>query len=298
MEIDETLHNVSVTGYERGVNIISIPSTVTYNGIVYNVTSIGGGTFSNCSKLTSFYLLKPTAPTNYNSNMFNGTPSTKTLHVPIGSTGYSTAWSRTTWSNVIYDIVLGEDVNYQLIDNENVRVLNYNNYNNPVIPRTVTYNGVTYNVHIEDQNLSNNPYVKTLTVSEGIDKLSDSTFSGCIQMETINLPETVTNIGCHAFWMCKDLKNVTLPNTLTSLSPEMFVDCDSLETITIPNGITVIPYRMFESCENLRTVNLPTSITEIQWSAFKDCKNLTTINIPSGCTVDPTAFEGCPNIKS
>jgi hypothetical protein len=252
------------------------------------------GMFYVCSSLTTFIMLNPTAPTNYNSNMFVGTPSTKVLFVPISATGYSTSWCSTTWAVVNYNMVPTEEIVYKFNDEHLLETFSSNSKTESLtIPHNVTYKGNGYDVEKLSRNsLANDNKMKTLTIESGINKIEASALSGCNNLETVNIPDSVTKIDNHAFWMCRNLKNIVLPSTLTQLKPEMFVDCISLETITIPDGITKIPFRMFEGCKNLKTVNLPDTITEIQWSAFKDCVSLTEINIPDDCEVDDTAFEG------
>ncbi len=58
-KIKYTVYNVesnvsaTVTGYETGLKVAAIPSTVTNGGITYDVTSIGFEAFAYCTSLTS-----------------------------------------------------------------------------------------------------------------------------------------------------------------------------------------------------------------------------------------------------
>ncbi len=84
-----------------------IPATVTHEGITYNVTSIVDFAFYGCSSLDSIICIAETAPT-LGEGVFASTPSTKTLTVPFGASGYTSNWGNTTWKKIYYKINSGE----------------------------------------------------------------------------------------------------------------------------------------------------------------------------------------------
>ena len=64
-------NNVEVTSYSNeNLGAITIPQTVTYNGINYSVTSIGNGAFLSCSGLTSITI--PNSVTSIGDYAFYG----------------------------------------------------------------------------------------------------------------------------------------------------------------------------------------------------------------------------------
>ena len=73
---------------------VVIPSTVTYNGTTYSVTSIDMRAFLGCPALTSVRCLAVTPPSIDNTSFYN-VPSTCTLTVPCGSIG---AYAGSDWN--------------------------------------------------------------------------------------------------------------------------------------------------------------------------------------------------------
>ena len=84
----------------------------------------------------------------------------------------------------------------------------YNSYDseyagNLVIPKAVTYYGITYSVT----------------------NLGDDCFRGCSSLPSITIPNSVTSLGNHCFRGCGSLTSVTIPNSVTSLGENFFHIC-------------------------------------------------------------------------
>ena len=89
-EIDGIYYNFSgseatVTHWNPYTGSVNIPSSVTYKGMTYSVTSIGDSAFSSCDRLTDVYCLAEELPeTSYYA--FNNSPiASATLHVPASA---------------------------------------------------------------------------------------------------------------------------------------------------------------------------------------------------------------------
>ena len=121
-----------------------------------------------------------------------------------------------------------------------------------IIPSTVEYEGVKYNVN----------------------SIGNHAFSHCYDITTITLPGTITSIGDYAFVYCWKLTSIVIPNSVTSIGNYVFLGCDQLTSIILPERMEHLGEGAFGSCTNLTTVTLPEGITRIEPSLFGLCSNL------------------------
>ena len=146
-----------------------------------------------------------------------------------------------------------------------------------VIPETVTYNGITYNVtSIRTGAFQSNERITSLIISKNI-----------------------TSIGEYAFEWCNNLTSVSILGNITSIGRNMFDGCSSLVSVTIPEGVTVINYGAFSDCSSLTNIVFPESLTEIGGGVFENCSKLTSIVIPQKVNlIQNGTFRGCTALKS
>lgn len=117
------------------------------------------------------------------------------------------------------------------------------------VPSTLTYLG-----------FNNMKKLETVTIPEGITKISNSAFYNDIALEPVSIPSTVTEIEDQAFRYCSSLgPTMIIPNSVTKIGQTAFKGCTSLTTIRIGNGINIV--------------------TSIAVNCFRDCNNLTDIYI-------------------
>ena len=113
-----------------------------------------------------------------------------------------------------YDFMVG-GIYYNIIGNEvsvTYKNTNFNSYSGAItIPKTVSYNGMTY----------------TVTAIGG------SAFADCTGLTRVNIPNTVTSIGNYTFKGCSALTSITIPNSVTSIGDFAFYGCSALASITI-----------------------------------------------------------------
>ena len=109
----------------------------------------------------------------------------------------------------------------------------YNEYaGDVVIPKAVTYNGITYSVT----------------------SLGGWCFKDCSSLTSITIPNSVTSLGNVSFASCSSLTSITIGNSVTSLGWRCFKGCRSLTAITIPNSVTSLGNWCFESCSRLTAI--------------------------------------------
>ena len=130
---------------------------------------------------------------------------------------------------------------------------------NVVIPSSISYNGVIYN----------------------ITSISDGAFSGCNGITSIEIPNSVTKIGTDAFYRCGGLKSVTIDCKNVG---SWFSD-SSIKEFIIGNNVTTIEKGAFYSCNSLTSVTIGNRVRIIGKTAFRDCRSLTSITIPKNVTI-------------
>ena len=101
-----------------------------------------------------------------------------------------------------------------------------------VIPSTVTYKGIIYNVT----------------------KIGNDAFRSCYSLESVIIPNSVTEILGYAFAECSSLRTVTLSEGLSTIEYGVFRNCRSLESMTIPGDVDDIQRDAFKNCRSLDTV--------------------------------------------
>ncbi len=133
--------------------------------------------------------------------------------------------SQTLWA-VDYDAQI--DRIYYKFSGTNATVCGVNIYSpeSVVIPESVIYNDVTYNVK----------------------SIGDDAFRNRTSLKKIVIPNSVTIIGYSAFYGCTGLTNIVIPNSVTYIGAYAFRDCTGLTNIVIPNSVTYIGSYAFSGC--------------------------------------------------
>jgi len=298
---------------------IVIPSSVTYGGNNYNVTSIGEYAFVNSTGLTSITI--PESVTTIGDYAFRSCFGLTSITIPSSVTSIGTDAFEYCSGLTSITIPDGLDVSdariyftkndkkYHVKNSKEVAVTGYDDYESIkytgdiIIPSTVTA-GNTYSVT----------------------SIEERAFYECHDLTSVTIPNSVTSIGSSAFGGCSSLTSVTIPNSVTSIGNDAFrrVPCviysgsaegsgwgayevygakddnfhykDAEKTIiskyigeggdvVIPNSVTSIGKWAFSKCSGLTSIIIPNSVTSIGDEAFSDCSGLTSVTIPNGLDV-------------
>ena len=245
--------------YEYSGDII-IPSTVTYSGKEYSVTSIGDEAFGWCSSLTSVTI--PNSVTSIGERAFSGCDDLTSVTIP----------------NSVMSI--GEKA---FVGCSGLTLV--------TIPNSVT--------SIGDYTFEGCSGLTSVTIGNSVTSIGNAVFYGCSGLTSVTIPNSVTSIGHFVFYDCSGLTSVTIPNSVTSIGRKAFSGCSGLTSVTIPNSVKSIGQYAFSGCSGLTSVTIPNSVTSIEYDTFKGCSGLTSVTIPNSVTsIGSDAFFGCSGLTS
>jgi len=174
---------------------------------------------------------------------------------------------------------------YILSEADRTVSIGYDVYNNTFpnnfmaeLPRTVTYQNVTYTVT----------------------QISGAGFWYCPQLLAISIPNTVTKIREYAFKGCENLQTVVIPNSVEDIEKCVFEDCPALQSAYWPENPDCwkIYNGTFRGCTGLLRYTFPENVTSIDMEAFKNCTSLEEIVFPASMNAIATkAFENCSSLR-
>ena len=197
-----TLNNdgtATVSGCDRTVTSIKIPSNVESNGQTYTVTSIGNGAFSECRSLTSVDI--PDGVTSIGGYAFASCYSLTSVTIP----GSVTSIGNRTFSDCI---------SLTSVD----------------IPDGVTSIGNGAFLMCSD--------LTSVDIPDSVTSIGNSAFLECSGLTSVDIPDSVTSIGDRAFRDCNSLKSITFEGTVPNLAYGPFYNCRAVQTVYLSDDLT------------------------------------------------------------
>ncbi|MBR0297074.1 MAG: leucine-rich repeat protein [Paludibacteraceae bacterium] len=169
-----------------------------------------------------------------------------------------------------------------------------------VVPATVDYESVTYNVKsIASLAFANCEGLTDVNISNSIDTIHFGAFYQCTGLKSITIPDNVVYIAEGTFLGCSALTSVTLSKNIKFIGLSLFKDCTSLNSISIPGSVEWIGGTAFSGCTALKTVVMQSGVKEILQYAFNNCTALTKVIIPATVeTIDIGAFQQCTSLNN
>lgn len=227
--ISDSDHTVALTcpntsrpwqDYDRPIGNLTIPSTVTYNNVLYTVTTIDNSALVECTGLTGDLII-PNTVTSIGNQAFEGcTGLTGILVIPnsVTTIGDAAFWGCT---GLIGDLVIPNSVT--------------------LIGRAAFWSiGMT----------------GTLTLSNSLTRIYNSTFQDCHFTGPLILPNSLTEIGSSAFSGCSGFTgDLVLPSSLNIVRAQAFYGCSGFDgNLIIPSTISKIYAYTFLGCSHFKAI--------------------------------------------
>ena len=304
--------------YNEYSGSVTIPSTVTYGGQTYTVTSIGDYAFRGCSGLTSINI--PNSVTSIGKYAFQGCTALDVLNYNAVSCAdfSSTAYYRPFYNLNISTINIGDEVE---------RIPAYfayglTNLNTLTIGNSVTSIG---NYAFEDCTALDVLNFNAVSCADFSSTASERPFYN-LNISTINIGDEVERIPAYFAYGLTNLTSATIPNSVRSIGNYAFqgctyldelnfnaVSCDgfsstasyrpfynlNISEINIGDEVERIPAYFAYGFTNLKTLTIGNSVTYIDYSAFYGCSGLTDVTIPNSVTsIGNYAFYGCSGLTN
>jgi len=246
---------------------VVIPSTVTYNGVEYSVTSIGDYAFYWCTGLTSITL--PEGLTSIGDDAFNYCSALTSITLPdglksIGNSAFSDCRGLTSitlpdgltsigddafsYCSGLTSITLPEGLTsigddaffccYKLYEvyNKSDLTITAGSRENGEVARFAK------NVYTDSEVVSKLKTVGDYVFYVDGEEIELLAYIG--EETSITLPSDYEGknykIGDYAFYLCSALTSITLPEGLTTIGERAFSNCSALISITLPEGVTSI----------------------------------------------------------
>ena len=336
--LDETAKTVAVTYkgsyYDSYSNeytgSVTIPSSVTYSGTTYSVTSIRDYAFYYCDGLTEVTI--PNSVTSIGSYAFCACRGLTSITIPNSVTSIGDDAFR--GCSGLTSITIPNSVT----SIRDYAFFGCSGLTSVTIPNSVTSignyafckcSGLT-EVIVED---GNTKYDSRNNCNGIIETATNSLILGC---KNTFIPNSVTSIGGFAFYYCDGLTSITIPNSVTSIGDDAFDDCTGLAELIIEDGQETLSlgynyyssstiggglfydcpieklylgrnldyntdesygYSPFYNKTKLKEVKIGNSVTSIGSYAFQYCTGFSSITIPISVTsVGRSAFTGIEKV--
>ncbi|MBR1680704.1 leucine-rich repeat protein, partial [bacterium] len=278
---------VSVTYKDNNYNSYSgsviIPSTVTYRGISYSVTSIDSRAFTGCINLTSVEIPDSfVGSSDSRLYVFDDCTGLVSINVNSGNARYS------SMDGVLYS--KQQDAIWKCPARKE---------GSYIMPNSVIY--------IAGRAFENCTGLTSIKIPNSMTIIGSGTFKGCTGLTNVEISESVTWIGDRAFKGCTGLTSITIPNNVVYIGIEVFSDCINLKTLNY-NAISCSTRDMngflpdgswLDGCSNIEAVNIGNNVKAISPYFLRVKNKITSITIPDSVTdIGVGAFSGCTNLKT
>ena len=275
--IDKKDNIVAVTsGDIKYAGDITIPETVSNDGVKYKVQSIEMEVFSYCGQLKSVVI--PNSVTEIGGGIFYGCTGLES--VVIGNGVKEIPWATFSGCSSLRSVTLGTSVEtigeHAFASCTSLTAINLEDHI----------------VTISSKAFEGCSSLSSVTIGKSVRIIKSNAFTHCSSLSSLIIHEGIETIEMEAFTYCGQLKNVVIPNSVTEIGSGIFYGCTGLESVVIGNGVKEVPWVAFSGCSNLQNVTIGSSVEAIVDLPFRDCNNIRKVTSLSmnPCTFDSSAF--------
>ncbi len=267
-------------------NLVSsdFKSSVTYNGVTYQVVGIGANAFYRCTLNDQAILQLPEGIIFIDSGAFS--------YTEVGSLKMPTTL---------------QFISERAFDNNKLAGMTVLAGNPYFAHLASTQGSVTYTMLTNKEKTkiiaapgakptqfssSGTTYLTSITIPEQITEIGDCAFYGNPTLKTVNFHAGITRIGEGAFYETQ-LTRVSIPNPDCEIGNSCFSN-SQVSSISLPQGMKKLGRHVFFYCVNLTSISLPEGMEEIGMMCFGSCA-LTSVNLPSTMVkLDSCALQDNP----
>ena len=312
---------VIVSGYNSNIpENLTIPSTVTIDGVEYAVTGIRENAFYGCEKLKSIEISEGIET--IGDKAFLGCSNLESITIPSSVSSFG-GW----------DVFEGCEKVKTLTYNTDALDLRY--VNKLPLETVVIGESVTKIPNSGFYNWSN---LKSITIGKSVETIGSNAFNGCSGLTSIKIPASVKEIGKNAFSNCTGLTSIEIPKTVKTVGDYAFANCSNLANVDYNPSTTTFGKGAFEGTKIepqqgteegyeltyvIRDgaavvtgyngtisgdVTIPSTLTingtnytvkGIDDNAFNNCTKLTSVTIPNSVeSIGSKAFNNCTKLTS
>lgn len=153
------------------------------------------------------------------------------------------------------------------------------------------------NMKLNSGNTGAFPNLITLIVGEGVEYVGDYMFNKSVNLQSVSLPYSVKRTGVASFGSCSSLTLVEMSGVV-ELGYQSFMNCTSLSELRLPANLQTIGPESFRGCTGLSSVMMNNVLETIGSGAFSDCVQLVEVSIPSSVvTIGSSAFANCRGVN-
>lgn len=262
-QVDPDMMTAEVKGCSPTLENVVIPSTMTYNGATYAVTSIGEKAFYSNKVITNLTI--PSSIKTIGSMAFSGMTLLNEVHLPDVAT-WCNIYRVSSTSGPFYNSKMFQsttEANQGKVYFEGIAEPNPSEITIPAGVKDLRY--AFYYAG----------FLKKLTFGPDV----KSAYYACYYsraLEEVTLNEGIENIE-YAFYYNIALKSMDIPRSLTTLSQRALYNCTALTNLTMHTGMKMIGAYALYGNKGLTEIVLPSTLDTIATGAFNTCANITSI---------------------